>query len=65
VSQRSSSGTRPPALPLDDAAKIGDANILVLLGADKAAGVVVTPPVQPGAVTETETTVTTVPPTTG
>ena len=39
------SGLFPPALPLADPAKIGDANILVLLGADKAGGVVVTPPV--------------------
>jgi hypothetical protein len=43
------SGLFPPALPLADPAKIGDANILVLLGADKAGGVTVTPPVQPGA----------------
>jgi len=43
------SGLFPPALPLADPSKIGDANILVLLGADKAGGVTVTPPVQPGA----------------
>ena len=47
------SGLFPPALPLADPAKIGDANILVLLGADKAGGVTVTPPVQPGAAPET------------
>ena len=56
------SGLFPPALPLADPAKIGDANILVLLGADKAGGVVVTPPVQPGAVTPAETTATSEPP---
>jgi hypothetical protein len=37
------SGLFPPALPLVDPVKIGDANILVLLGADKASGVTVTP----------------------
>jgi LytR cell envelope-related transcriptional attenuator len=47
------SGLFPPALPLADPTKIGDANILVLLGADKAGGVTVTPPVQPGAAPET------------
>ena len=47
------SGQFPPALPLADPTKIGDANILVLLGADKAGGVTVTPPVQPGATPET------------
>jgi hypothetical protein len=38
------SGLFPPTLPLKDPAKIGDANVLVLLGADKAAGAPVTPP---------------------
>ena len=40
------SGLFPPALPLADPTKIADANILVLLGADKAGGVTATPPVR-------------------
>jgi LytR cell envelope-related transcriptional attenuator len=38
------SGLFPPAFPLKDPTKIADANVLVLLGADKAAGATVTPP---------------------
>jgi hypothetical protein len=57
------SGLFPPALPLADPTKIADANILVLLGADKAAGVTVTPPVGADAVTG-ETTTTSAPTTT-
>lgn len=56
------SGLFPPALPLLDPTKIVDANILVLLGADMAGGVTVTPPVQADSVTET--TATTAPPST-
>ena len=56
------SGLFPPTLPLKDPAKIGDANVLVLLGADKAAGATVTPP--GGAATATETTTTVAPPAT-
>jgi hypothetical protein len=47
------SGLFPPTLPLKDPAKVGDANVLVLLGADKAAGATVTPPANAGAATPT------------
>ena len=57
------SGLFPPALPLADPAKIADANILVLLGADKAGGVTATPPVGADAVTG-DTTTSSAPPTT-
>ena len=50
------SGLFPPALPLADPTKIADANILVLLGADKAGGVTATPPVAADAVTGDTTT---------
>jgi hypothetical protein len=48
------SGLFPPTLPLKDPAKIGDANVMVLLGADKASGATVTPP--GGAATAPTTT---------
>ena len=53
------SGLFPPALPLANPAAIADANILVLLGADKAGGVTVTPPVGAAGVAETTTVPTT------
>jgi hypothetical protein len=53
------SGLFPPALPLADPAKIGDANILVLLGTDKAGGVTAVPPVGAGGATATTVATTT------
>jgi hypothetical protein len=58
------SGLFPPALPLADPTKIADANILVLLGADKAGGVTATPPVAADAVTGDTTTSSSAPPST-
>jgi LytR cell envelope-related transcriptional attenuator len=58
------SGLFPPALPLKDPTKIGAANILVLLGADKAAGATVTPPGGAAAPPTTVAPTTAAPPTT-